>query len=504
MVMDMDQEKSSIIEEYIKKQVEQANKKHQIISQETVDKGISLFTSSAYSKYTLAQIEQAIDEEIEKIKEEAKKKINKIEKEKREEKYEPLKEKYNKSKNCYHNINRWVMQLEPLNNSQTYYGTQKATLIDYASNISDGFYKGGNSPNEYELLASRLGKICNIPVADYFLEFDDTKKEIHGISISCIENENQTMFDGYALTNETLNSEDCPKELKTSLQEMVAIAKKIKEQKDRNPNTPTPQLTKEETKEYMDLLVKCFDYKIKDKDQLEQLKKDYFNSVLFNAIIDQKDYHLSNIGILYNKKDNSYKLSPLFDNGNCKKDESIEGKINIIFGHSEKSDVIDMLFSDYYDYISDFSKKLELEKEKQNNSEDNMIDSMMTCIDDTIVDHEAEEYKDTVSSTINEVIKKEKEKSKTNEESISQSEKESELSKMISEAKGEAETKGEAKTNSTNTPHIKKLTNSSPSASSNPSSGTSSGNNSGFTSILTLSLILSTMAILLSLLFIFN
>ena len=49
MVMDMDQEKSSIIEEYIKKQVEQANKKHQIISQETVDKGISLFTSSAYS-----------------------------------------------------------------------------------------------------------------------------------------------------------------------------------------------------------------------------------------------------------------------------------------------------------------------------------------------------------------------------------------------------------------------------------------------------------------------
>ena len=504
MVMDMDQEKSSIIEEYIKKQVEQANKKHQIISQETVDKGISLFTSSAYSKYTLAQIELAIDEEIEKIKEEAKKKINKIEKEKREEKYEPLKEKYNKSKNCYHNINRWVMQLEPLNNSQTYYGTQKATLIDYASNISDGFYKGGNSPNEYELLASRLGKICNIPVADYFLEFDDTKKEIHGISISCIENENQTMFDGYALINETLNSEDCPKELKTSLQEMVAIAKKIKEQKDRNPNTPTPQLTKEETKKYMDLLIGCFEYKVKDKDQLEQLKKDYFNSVLFNAIIDQKDYHLSNIGILYNKKDDSYKLSPLFDNGNCKKDESIEGKINVIFGHSEKSDVIDMLFSDYYDYISDFSKKLELEKEKQNNSEDNMIDSMMTCIDDTIVDHEAEEYKDTVSSTINEVIKKEKEKSKTNEESISQSEKESELSKMVSEAKGEAETKGEAKTNSTNTPHIKNLTNSSPSASSNPSSGTSSGNNSGFTSIVTLSLILSTMAILLSLLFILN
>ena len=430
--MSMSQNKIENIENYISERVNQINQNHTIINSETVQKGIKLFTSSAYSAYSEKQIFLEIEKEIERILKERERRIRQFEEfKKKKDKFEPLKKLYNEKKDYYNNKDYKIKEIYQTKNNQSVYKTEMAKIEDNKGHEKIGFVKGDKSPNEYELLASRLGKIFNIPVADYSLLFNDESKEIQGISISCIENEDQTMFDGYDLINETLNSEDCPKELKTNLQEMVVVAKKTKEEKDRNPNTPTPPLTKEETKKYMGLLIGCFEYKVKDKDQLEQLKKDYFKSVLFNAIIDQKDYHLSNIGILYNKKDDSYKLSPLFDNGNCKKDEAIEGKINVIFGHSEKSDVIDILFSDYYDYISDFTKNLVSEKEKQYNNEDNMIDSMMTCIDDTIVPEEATEYKDIVSSTIENVVQKEKEKSKTHEETKTEDKKTIELSKML-------------------------------------------------------------------------
>ena len=58
-------------------------------------------------------------------------------------------------------------------------------------------------------------------------------------------------------------------------------------------------------------------------------------------------------------------MAPLFDNGAIKTYDSLEGTYITTLGRSKKDDVIDLLFTEYYDYASDFAKQLASEYEKQ-------------------------------------------------------------------------------------------------------------------------------------------
>ena len=308
--------------------------------------------------------------------------------------FEELKKLYLKTKNKYQNLDYSIVKIIDTQHMQSYNETKEVQLLSQSGETLYGFYKGAKSPNEYELLVSRLGKICGIPVADYSLYLENGT--IDGISISCIPDKERYDF---------LSGYDFVKEYPV----VSEVVSRIKN----NPEQPKPELSRCQTQYYIDILLKGFAEKIKNPEQLEQVKKDYFTAVLFNAILDQKDFNYTNFAVLYDKDNDLYQMAPLFDNGNVKKDDSLEGTYITTLGRSKKDDVIDLLYTEYYEYISDFSKQLLLESDKLNNGEQSMISDMMSCIDDTIIHSEAESYKQIVQSTLQKVVEREERTKKT-------------------------------------------------------------------------------------------
>ena len=389
------------VEQYIKNIAEQLNKEKQgTISDETLKRGIDEFTSSKYDSYTEEQIYKEINDIIQKMLEERelrKQEFLTKQQELKQAKFEELRKLYLETKEKYQNLDYSVVQTMNMEHMQSYNETKKVQLLNQIGEVLYGFYKGESSPNEYELLVSRLGKICGVPVADYSLYLDNGT--IDGISISCIPDEERYDF---------LSGYDFVK-MYSEVSEVVARIKN-------NPEQPKPELSREQTKYYTDILLKGFAEKVKNPEQLEQLKKDYFKAVLFNAILDQKDFNYTNFAVLYDKVNDSYQMAPLFDNGAIKTYDPLEGTYITTLGRSKKDDVIDLLFTEYYDYASDFAKQLASEYEKQKNGESNMITSIMTCIDDTITHTAAESYKQIVQSTLQKVIKIENRKAKENDD----------------------------------------------------------------------------------------
>ena len=389
------------VEQYIKNIAEQLNKEKQgTISDETLKRGIDEFTSPKYDSYTEEQIYKEINGIIQKMLEERelrKQEFLKKQQEIKQAKFEELRKLYLETKEKYQNLDYSVVQTMNMEHMQSYNETKKVQLLNQMGETLYGFYKGESSPNEYELLVSRLGKICGVPVADYSLYLDNGT--LDGISISCIPDEEKYDF---------LSGYDFVK----MYPEVSEVVSRIKN----NPEQPKPKLSREQTKYYMDILLKGFAEKVKNPEQLEQLKKDYFKAVLFNAILDQKDFNYTNFAVLYDKVNDSYQMAPLFDNGAVKINDSLEGTYITTLGRSKKDDVINLLFTDYYDYVSDFAKQLVLENVKQNNGEANMITSMMTCIDDTITHNAATSYKQIVQSTLQKVIEIENKKLKNNDQ----------------------------------------------------------------------------------------
>lgn len=381
------------VEQYIINIAEQLNKEKQgTISDETLKKGIEEFTSSKYDSYTEEQIYKEINEIIQKMLEERelrKQEFLKQQQELRQAKFEELRKLYLETKEKYQNMDYSIVQTMDTKYMQSYNGTKEVQLMNQLGETLYGFYKGVSSPNEYELLVSRLGKICDILVANYSLYLDNGT--IDGISISCIpDKERYDFISGYDFVK--------------IYPEVNEVVSRIKN----NPEQPKPELSRDQTQYYMDILLKGFAERVKNPEQLEQLKKDYFKAVLFNAILDQKDFNYTNFAVLYDKVNDSYQMAPLFDNGAIKNNDSLEGTYITTLGRSKKEDVIDLLFTEYYDYVSDFAKQLVSENEKLNNGETNMISDMMTCIDDTIIHSEAESYKQVVQSTLEKVVEREK------------------------------------------------------------------------------------------------
>ena len=386
-------EKQANFIDVTKKRVENLNRDYGIHLNE---KKLANFNDNIISqKLTKEQIDkrfEIVDEIIQKMFEERelkKQEFIKKQKELRQAKFEELRKLYLETKEKYQNMDYSIVQTMDTKYMQSYNETKEVQLMNQLGETLYGFYKGVSSPNEYELLVSRLGKICDIPVADYSLYLDNGT--IDGISISCIpDKERYDFISGYDFVK--------------IYPEVSEVVSKIKN----NPHQPKPELSRGQTQYYIDILLKGFEEKVKNPEQLEQLKKDYFRAVLFNAILDQKDFNYTNFAVLYDKVNDSYQMAPLFDNGAIKNNDSLEGTFIITLGRSKKEDVIDLLFTEYYDYVSDFAKQLVSENEKLNNGETSMISDMMTCIDDTIIHSEAKSYKQVVQSTLEKVVEREK------------------------------------------------------------------------------------------------
>ena len=383
------------VEAYLTNIAETMNKeKPNTIGEETLKKGIEMFTSSKYDNYTEEKIYEEINKLIQKMLEERELQrqefLKKMEEHKKE-KFEELKKLYEQTREKYGNLQYEISQVLDVEHMQSFNETKEVQLVGPDGEIVNGFYKGISSPNEYELLVSRLGKIADIPVADYSLYLNNG--QVDGISISCIpDKERYDFLSGYDFVK------DYP--------EVSSVVQEIKG----NPQKPKPELTKDQTQYYMDMLLKGFAEKVKDPVQLEKLKKDYFETVLFNLILDQKDYNYTNFAVLYDRVSDSYEMAPLFDNGAVKENSSLEGTMITTLGRSKKEDIIDLLYTEYYGYISDFSKRLEQEAEKMQNGEKNIISNMYACISDTLVDSEAVSYQQTVEQTLSIVLQREKSK----------------------------------------------------------------------------------------------
>lgn len=362
-----------------------------IINQEKLEKAIEMFKIM-----NTENIDEAIKNKIEEIdeyikimvkeylerQEKEKKEFEFNEKERKKYKFEQLKKLYEQTKEKYQNKEYEIVELININNFQSANETRRAQLKDEFGNIIYGFYKTDTSPNEYELLVSRLGKIFNIPVADYFLNFSNGT--VDGVSISCLpDEENYEFISGYDFVK--------------NYPEVSNVVNYIKA----NPNEPKPELTKEQTKYYMDILLKGFEERIKEPIQLENLKRNYFETVLFNFILDQKDYNYTNFAVLFDKRNNSYQMGPLFDNGAVKFNQPLEGTMITTLGRSKKDDIMDLLFNDYYKYISGFLNRIYLN--------DNLENNINECIKDTLFEKDIEIYKKLVFESLKKVNNKETE-----------------------------------------------------------------------------------------------
>lgn len=479
------EQKKEKIKNYILDLSNNINYQHQgIITKDKIDKGIEMFTSSKYDDYTEEQIYEEINKLIQKMLEEQELQrqefVKKMEEHKKE-KFEELKKLYEQTREKYGNLQYEISRFFDVELMHSFNETKEVQLIGPSGEIVNGFYKGISSPNEYELLVSRLGKITDIPVADYSLYLNNG--QIDGISISCIPDKDRYEF---------LSGYDFVKDYS----EVSSVVQEIKD----NPEKPRPELTRDQTQYYMDVLLKGFAEKVKNPVQLEKLKKDYFETVLFNLILDQKDYNYTNFAVLYDRVNDSYEMAPLFDNGAIKENRALEGTMLIFLGPSKKEDIIDLLYTEYYGYISDFSKKLEIEAQKMQNGEKNIISDMYACISDTLVGSEAVSYQQTVEQTLLTVLQR--------EESKASSETKTEQSKEVTTPPAKETKKGfdqrsqyevqianqikdknkiikyqKEQQRQKNKPKVKTLT--------QPSSSSSSTGNKGFANVITLSLIVS-------------
>ena len=257
------EQKKEKIKNYILDLSNNINYQHQgIITKDKIDKGIEMFTSSKYDDYTEEQIYEEINKLIQKMLEEQELQrqefVKKMEEHKKE-KFEELKKLYEQTREKYGNLQYEISRFFDVELMHSFNETKEVQLIGPSGEIVNGFYKGISSPNEYELLVSRLGKITDIPVADYSLYLNNG--QIDGISISCIPDKDRYEF---------LSGYDFVKDYS----EVSSVVQEIKD----NPEKPRPELTRDQTQYYMDVLLKGFAEKVKNPVQLEKLKKDNLNT----------------------------------------------------------------------------------------------------------------------------------------------------------------------------------------------------------------------------------
>lgn len=91
------------------------------------------------------------------------------------------------------------------------------------------------------------------------------------------------------------------------------------------------------------------------KSDLEKIKHDYINAILFSLFVANVDLHIHNINLIYNSKTKSYRFTPIFDQNHCL--EFKDSQNDIIFAGYPKGTteaVLKCLFINYENLCKKF------------------------------------------------------------------------------------------------------------------------------------------------------
>lgn len=102
-------------------------------------------------------------------------------------------------------------------------------------------------------------------------------------------------------------------------------------------------------------------YGITEQD-LFKIKRDYIRNLFGKCIINNFDTKLGNVGIIYNEKEDSYRLPPAFDNGCAFKDYNSFNDPICFVGEQffSVSLVIDYILEFYYEDVADIIENLSI------------------------------------------------------------------------------------------------------------------------------------------------
>lgn len=301
-------------------------------------------------------------------------------------------DKLKKGNNCYLlSYDEGIKVLEQASIKEIKQIDEERKLVSI-NKTTKGFTKTNNSNNDYELIISDIAYLLGIDYAKTYRIFD--------------ENMNPNGILNQIFTTETerfLNIEETLQFIKEESSKFV-LKQEIINYHDKHVrhgiNKATNLKEYKENIEYMFKLFAC----LPDitKKNIEKLKKEYLNLLIFELVINSLNNNYSSIGIIVNKEKQkyTYRLSLsynqyVFENPKIKEQETI-----VNFYILDKEKLLHILVSNYYNYV----------KELSNLIYDNKI-TLEPLIDKVIGEHlEYDEYdkyhkviKNNIKLLINEV-----------------------------------------------------------------------------------------------------
>lgn len=129
---------------------------------------------------------------------------------------------------------------------------------------------------------------------------------------------------------------------------------------------------------------------------LEQLKIDFIRTIFGKCLIDNLDAKLENIGLIFNEKNNNYRIPPSYDNGLAFSSYKSVSIPHCCVGNQyfEIPLIIDFLLENYLDNIKDIVDNL-----------DDVINSLDRLISKYMLDNSKKQYVIEYMSEINKKIK---------------------------------------------------------------------------------------------------
>jgi len=198
-------------------------------------------------------------------------------------------------------------------------------------------YKKDNVNSDYELIVSDIAFLLGIDYGKSYRMFDSKMNSL-GILSSCFDSSTKVLNMEEVLS--FVKEESSKFTLKEWLVEFHDCHKK------KNTNNSL--------KDNFEYVFKLFEA-LPDmtKNNLEIIKKEYLNIIMFNVLVNNMDCSLNNISIVVNKKKvkYTYKLSSCFDFAYKSLDDN-----NLVFNFMsvDKGELIDYIVSEYYSYTKEY------------------------------------------------------------------------------------------------------------------------------------------------------
>lgn len=221
-------------------------------------------------------------------------------------------------------------------------GTQCVTARLDNGIIIKGFMKSSTPAHldEQEVMVSEIGQLLDVPVAKVHYVYADGQKGV--ISLNVVPPNHQMV-----LANDPL------------FQTLPLV---LSEEELQVTNHNNPLSDAEQVKVIIDLaLRRIASLPNMTPENMETIKHQLLNGLLFDYLTNQSDRIGANIGILLDENNVPYQLAPLFDNGALHKKGIIEADEMHLFSDRfcvKREALLECLFMHYHEYIGAFSEYL--------------------------------------------------------------------------------------------------------------------------------------------------